>query len=333
MPPSYSGARASIATQCACVGSPTESAPAASRLAAARPVEARAANAGSCRPAIRRARCGPTPRAAIRGWTRSRRPPARSVRASMRSRPAQAATKRPPSSSSASTGRVVADLHPERRGAAVVRVDERLAAAQEERVGAAKCSVPDSEGWKRTPCRRIHGAACADARIDEARERLVGRAAGDLAAGPASTPLRDRRRSARPRARRACSASCACARSCRRATHAGPTRPAAPTLPPRARSAPRKARRCRRRSRARRSWTGQEARVRRSHRVPMKGPRSARSVMSGIRAVIISSSRRWRSISRMPRGRGKSGIDDSPLRRAFMGRSATPPAGLVRRCS
>ena len=38
--------------------------------------------------------------------------------------------------------------------------------------------MPRSDGWNRTPNRRIQAGQLADARIDEARERFVGLAAG-----------------------------------------------------------------------------------------------------------------------------------------------------------
>ena len=76
--------------------------------------------------------------------------------------------------------RVVADLHAERFGAAVVRVDQRLAAAHEERVGARQV--------QRARQRRLeahavpaHPVAAGRRRADhEPRELLVGGAAGDL---------------------------------------------------------------------------------------------------------------------------------------------------------
>jgi hypothetical protein len=43
-----------------------------------------------------------------------------------------------------------------------------------------RCSVPDSDGWKRTPCRRIQSRQRDDSRITGTRQRLVGLAAGDL---------------------------------------------------------------------------------------------------------------------------------------------------------
>jgi hypothetical protein len=62
-------------------------------------------------------------------------------------------------------GRVVADANAERLGAAVVGVDERLAAAHEEALVRARCSVPESGAWKWTPWRRIQSRQVDDARI------------------------------------------------------------------------------------------------------------------------------------------------------------------------
>ena len=99
--------------------------------------------------------------------------------------------------------RLVADGDAEGLGAAVVGVDQRLAAAEEEGIGAGDV--------QRARQRRLETHAVAAHPVTAGRrgadrqagETLVGQAAGDLVAGPASTPLRDRRRRARP-----CGASC-----------------------------------------------------------------------------------------------------------------------------
>ena len=136
MPPSYSGARASIATMCACVGSPIVSAPASIMKRSSTPVLKRV-------PRIRKLSAGWSPCASTPQASRSQarldsKPPAAStqLRAAMRSAPTKAATKRPSCSCEPLDRRVVADLHAKPLGAAVVGVDERLAAAHEERVGA-----------------------------------------------------------------------------------------------------------------------------------------------------------------------------------------------------
>ena len=154
--------------------------------------------------------------------------------------------------------RVVADLHAQRRGAAVVRVDERLAAAHEERVRAAQVqrarqrrleahAVPVHPRAARAPTsrmtRRASRSSVAPARdLEQVLPELL------LRVGVGQHVLA---------AHRACSAGCACAPSCRRATRAARIRAAAPTRRPRAPSARRTARRCRRRSRARRSCAPQ----------------------------------------------------------------------------
>ncbi len=105
MPPSYSGARASMATMCACVASPMPSAPASSMNLSSVPVLKRV-------PRIRKLSAGHSPRSLRPQASRSHsrldsKPPAASTqqRAVMRSpRAVTAATKRSPSSSMRSTG-------------------------------------------------------------------------------------------------------------------------------------------------------------------------------------------------------------------------------------
>jgi hypothetical protein len=77
--------------------------------------------------------------------------------------------------------RVVADLHAESLGAAVVGVDQRLAAAHEKGVGARQRAACPSSEWLEVHAVAAHpGRQVAECADHQARQRLVGAAAGDL---------------------------------------------------------------------------------------------------------------------------------------------------------
>ena len=127
---------------------------------------------------------------------------------------------------------VVLHLDAKPRGRAIVGVDQRLAPAEEERVG-----VREMQGAAQ---RRLEAHAVGGHPLPAARrpgDHQPGPASRWSArrsrpAGPASTPPRGRSRSADAPGRRACSAGCACAGCCRRGSAWERTRAAARSRPP-----------------------------------------------------------------------------------------------------
>ena len=147
---------------------------------------------------------------------------------------------------------VVCDPDAQTLGGVVVRIDQRLASAEEEGVGprdvqrAGHCGL-ESHTVPRHPSPAIRGGA-----DDDAGQLLVGLATRDLDQVAPVLVLGIGTDRERPRGRRACSAGCGCAGCCRRGTRAARTRARAHFGLPRAQSGRHTARHCHRRPRARR---------------------------------------------------------------------------------
>ena len=125
---------------------------------------------------------------------------------------------------------------PSALGGGVVAVHQRLAAAEEERVGAPqvqRAAQRRLEAHAELPHPRRDSRPSGD--DQQPRERLVGLAAGDAQQVGEELVLRVRRRSGRRSARRARSGGCGCAGCCRRGNGAARTR-ATITLAPASRA-------------------------------------------------------------------------------------------------
>ena len=116
------------------------------------------------------------------------------------------------------------DVDAQTLGGGVVAVHQRLAAAEEERVGARQVQRAAQRRWKRTPNCRIHPGTPSAARSNEPRQRssVVARVDAQQVREKNSSSIRagEHVRSA-PRAR---SAGCACGGCCRRASGAARAR-------------------------------------------------------------------------------------------------------------